>query len=414
MERKINEPCVFKTGFTLAEVNLIKYPFNLLSNNRLDKLLEEAARKKKSHIACELIMPDGTKRVWRVNPSIELGYTRPFDKKVFMTILKLVTDEGLPPPVVWELGSLRRVCQTMGLEDCGRNKRLVKESLIRISQTAIYAEVFYLKERGEFWREKPGSLGGSFTLWNVIWRGEKLPNGEIADSIYLAFNIPFIWSLQAYYVCPLDYEYWLSLPPLAQRLYELTGRRFYGLTLSEYARYDYEELCQLLPLQPQKYLSDAKRILDRAHDILKSTGWFSKVQWVIKKAPKNKRPWEILYYPGPRAKEEIAQAKERLAKLRQLGLSPVDIETELMEKARIEYFVDEIEKITGDTHSKATYIKIVKALPDDVLWRFLSELKADYLHGPLTVRESLAAIFMDKVKRYCQEHGLDIGIKFKT
>jgi len=47
-----------------------------------------------------------------------------------------------------------------------------------------------------------------------------------------------------------------------------------------------------------------------------------------------------------------------------------------------------------------------------VIWRFLSELKADYLHGPLKVRKSLAAVFMDKVRRYCEEHEIDIGIKF--
>jgi hypothetical protein len=78
----------------LVETNLLKYPFNLLLNNRLDELLEEAAKRKKSHIVCEVLMPDGTKRVWMVNPSIQFGYPRPFDKKVFITVLKLVSDEG--------------------------------------------------------------------------------------------------------------------------------------------------------------------------------------------------------------------------------------------------------------------------------------------------------------------------------
>lgn len=35
------------------------------------------------------------------------------------------------------------------------------------------------------------------------------------------------------------------------------------------------------------------------------------------------------------------------------------------------------------------------------------------IHGPLGVNKSPAAIFMDKVRRYCQRHNLDIGIKFK-
>lgn len=401
-------------GLALAEVNLLKYPFALLLNNRLDEFLEEAAKRRKTHILCEVELPDGSKRIWQVNPSIQFGYPRPFDKKVLFTVFKLVTDEGFPPPPIWKLGSLRRICQTMGIQDAGENKRLVKESLLRISQTSIYTEVFYLRDRDGFWQERPNSVGGSFTLWNVVWRGEKLPDGKVAEAIYLIFNIPFIWSLQAFYVCPIDYYYWLNLPPLAQRLYEITGRKFYGLEKSEYIRYSYLELCRLLPIKPQEHLSDAKRVLNRAHKVLKDTGWLAKVQWTGTKTRKFSaaEPWEILYYPGPRAKEEVAQAKNRLARV--LPYYELNLEEEIERQARIENIVSEIEHVTGDRHSRPTYYRIARNLPEDVIWRFLSELKADYLYGPLKVKTSLAAIFMDKIKRYCQERGIDIGIKFET
>jgi hypothetical protein len=405
---------VYKMGLALVETNLLKYPFNLLLNNRLDELLEEAAKRKKSHIVCEVLMPDGTKRVWMVNPSIQFGYPRPFDKKVFITVLKLVSDEGIPPPPIWRLGSLRRICQTMKIQDSGKNKKLVKESLLRISQTSIYAEVFYLKDKKEYWKEKPDTIGGSFTLWSVYWKGESLPNGEYADSIYLHFHIPFIWSLQAFYVCPIDYDYWLSLPPLAQRIYELTGRKLYALEDSEYISYSYPELCQLLPIMPQKYLSDAKRVLDRAHKVLKETGWFSRVQWIgtNKRTLCEEAPWKILYYPGERAKQEMALARKRIVELQPSLKSGIDAEEIFYDDFIKENLIQEIERITGDKHSRPTYWKIVKGLPEEVIWRFLSELKADYLHGPLKVRKSLAAVFMDKVRRYCEEHEIDIGIKF--
>ncbi|MEM1562821.1 MAG: hypothetical protein QXV75_07555, partial [Candidatus Bathyarchaeia archaeon] len=155
-------------------------------------------------------------------------------------------------------------------------------------------------------------------------------------------------------------------------------------------------------------------VLNRAHKILKDTGWLAKVQWLGVKARKlsKEEPWEILYYPGARAKEEVAQAKRRVAQL--LPYYEFHLEEEIERQARIENMVYEIERITGDKHSRATFYRIARSLPEDVIWRLLSELKADYLYGPLKIKTSLAAIFMDKVKRYCQEHGIDIGIKFET
>jgi len=165
---------------------------------------------------------------------------------------------------------------------------------------------------------------------------------------------------------------------------------------------------------PQKYLSDAKRVLDRAHKVLKETGWFSKVQWtgMNKRTLSEETPWKILYYPGERAKQEITLARKRIAEMQPALKSRIAVEEIFYEDFAKENLIQEIERITGDKHSRPTYSKVVRGLPEEVIWRFLSELKADYLHGPLKVRKSLAAVFMDKVRRYCEEHGIDIGVKF--
>lgn len=407
---------LFKNGLVLFETNLLKYPFSLLSKNNLKKLLQEAAKTQKSHIACEVQMPDGSRRIWQVNPNITTGYTHPFDKQVLVTVLKLVTDEGFPPPILWRLGSLSRICRTMKISDKGVNPRSVKESLLRISATNIYTETFWLKDKKEYWCERPERIGGSFTPWSVLWKGDKLLDGQVADSIYLTFNVPFLLSLQAFYVSPLDYDYWLSLPPLAQRIYELTGRKFYGLADSDYARYEYGELCQLLPIQPQRKFSDAQRILDRGHKVLKKTAWLEGSRWEGERRRGKlipNEPWAIRYYPGPRAEAEIAEAEKRLARFQQWKerqLISLDAESVV----QLHSLVQEMERATGDTHSRGAFTKIAKGLPQQVIWRFLSEIKADHLHGPLGVKRSPSAILMDKVRRYCQDRKLDIGIKFKA
>lgn len=387
----------------LSEINLLRYPFCILSNNNLQELLETSARERQSHIVYRHTEPDGTMRVWDVRPNTVLGYTSPFDKAVLMTVLKLVTNDGFPPPQVYRLGSLNRICQTMKLRNTGPNLKRIKDALTRISSTAIYAETFYLKKKKTYWQAQTESKGGSFTLWGVFWKNDRLPDGALADTIYLQFNAPFILSLHDYYVKPLDYDYWLSLPPLAQRIYELTSLKFYGLKDSPYIAFDYPELCQALPIIPQKHLSDAKRILERAHERLAHDGWLNKVDWSSAQAKHTfnpKAPWVIRYYPGPRAQAELNQAKERLHRFQMLKQG----QEELPPWQDVQVWVTELMDMLKDSKgkNKGYYVKIGKLivqgkLRSNLVWEALHNAKTEDLEGRL--EKGRSAYFTDYLKR---------------
>ncbi|MBA7581938.1 hypothetical protein ES708_23855 [subsurface metagenome] len=72
-------------------------------------------------------------------------------------------------------------------------------------------------------------------------------------------------------------------------------------------RFKYATLCQLLPVTPHRYFSDAKWQLNFAHDELKDTGFISEYRWE-KNGNDN---WLISYWPGERAKEEIRRAETK-------------------------------------------------------------------------------------------------------
>jgi hypothetical protein len=57
------------------------------------------------------------------------------------------------------------------------------------------------------------------------------------------------------------------------------GLRFRGLRNSTYTRYEYDHLCQTLPITPQRSLKDAKKVLAPHHDKLYKTGFLAKVEW---------------------------------------------------------------------------------------------------------------------------------------
>ena len=66
--------------------------------------------------------------------------------------------------------------------------------------------------------------------------------------------------------------------------------------------------------------------------------------------------------------------------------------------AHIQYLVERILDVCRDTKSARFYGQVARALPDDVIFRFLSQIKAD---GTVKNR---GAVFTSKVKQYASRH----------
>lgn len=396
----------------LSEINLLRYPFCIISKNQVPELWNEATQKKRSHIIYEVTDSKGNKRVWKVNPTLEYGYNTPFDKKVLTTVQKVVTDDGFPPPILYKLGSLRRLCKAMKKTPNGRNIKRIRESLIRISATNIYTETFYLKRSNGYWKAQQRRQGGSFSLWSVFWREDELPIGQVADAVYLQFNVPFILSLQDFYVKPLDFDYWLGLPPLAQRLYEVTGLKFYGLKDSGYISFSYLELCQALPIKQQHYLSVARRILERAHRKLMETNWLQQVEWV---EDEQTDEWIIRYYPGLRAYQELAQSRERLRRFQAMRQRQAELPEWQDVQAWANLLTEELQDARGK--NRGFYIKIGRLISQgrirqDFIWEAVSNAKVEDREG--NVKKSRSAFFTDYLKRRLKERGQDLNQLLKA
>jgi len=417
---KADVPQLFQEGPALSEINLLRFPLTLLFRPNTQSAKELVEQMSIRYVALE---EPGSERVWEVNPHQRYGVLTAVDKKVIVTVQKLVTEDGFPPQMLYRLGSLKRLCRTMQLGVTGPNIERIRDSLIRISATNIYTELFYLKDDDEYWggavnrKQGTGQAGGSFALWNVFWRNDPLPTGEKADCIYLQFNAPFILSLQAFYVKPIDYNFWLSLSPLAQRIYELSGLKFYGQKNSPYITYEYPQLCSLMPIKAQQYLSDAKRILKRAHRQLEDADWFDNVEWVVpdkQRSFNSDRPWVLRYYPGPRAKAEVAQAKERLHKFQQKQLR----ENSVDDWHYVRGWTLQLGEILEDSTGRNTgfYTKIAKLvvsgkIDDSLVWEAAHTAKVEDHEG--NISENRSAFFTDYLKRRLNERNKDLNTLLK-
>lgn len=270
-----------------AEVNMLNFPFFLLTNRdghkRADTVYEFE----------EQVGQEKVRRVWRVTASNRFGHPVPYDKNVFRAIEAIIDSQGYPVqnPVKF---STYELLKKMGEGIGGRQYDLVRQSINRIVATTIIAEnVFWRKARRSWHTE-------TFHIYErCVHQGEQVEGGRMADKNHLYLHHLYLESINARFVKPLDYEYYKGLErPMAKRLYELLGYKFYGAIKndSEMLIFHYNTLCQLLPMKPQPYLSLAKRCLTPAHEELIRTGFLADVTWA---------KWKIYYTAGPRMFREI-------------------------------------------------------------------------------------------------------------
>jgi len=290
---KIDLPKMINT-----EVNLLIFPFFILE--RKSKKLETEYRDivKRGNEKIEII--------WNVSANTKYGYPGLFDREVHKVIEQIISeilkkDGEIKNPISFSIYDL---CNRIGITTSGgKNYRKVKEALERIRMTGIKSEgAFYHKGKKE-WISKVFGLYDS-----IIFRGEKLEDGSIAEKNLLYLGNIYLQSLNSFNIKPIDYTYWRSLESkIASRLYEILGIKFYGVRNKKegFIRYKYSTLCQLLPVTPHEYISEAKRQLNPGNNELRDTGFISKYEW----SENGNNDWLIYYWPGERAKEEMKRAK---------------------------------------------------------------------------------------------------------
>jgi hypothetical protein len=380
-----------ETELTKAEVNILLLPVFFLARKGQKGIIEYRTKIAREEGETDLI--------WRVYPG-SLGPLGPFEKDVFRAMEYLIMRRPFPieNPIPFSIYDLRKA---MGLSDSGKIYSDIKTALLKIAQVTVHSKhAFYSKKR-RAWVEDV------FHLYErIVFDGEQLPDGSIAETNFLWLGSWYLESLNAFYLRPFDYRFYRSLEsPVAKRLYEILGVKFQRAKEKgeEFVRYHYSDLCQLLPLTRQVFLSKAQEKLAPGHKELEAAHFLAGVEWL----PLREEDWIVRYWPGPRAFREIEEVRHRTE------WAPSWIVDEAYERAETEayirgfasYLAEELE----DPGSYAFYERLARlarrnAALEDLIYRVLSEVKDDFRRG--RVRKSKGAAFTDRLKRACLERGL--------
>ena len=242
---------------------------------------------------------------WEVSASKKYGEPGPLAYKLDTLLVNREIDESRPNiPEVIKLGSLRDICEAIGISPEGKNTQLVKKALHQNASAYITANIDY---RGNDGSERSFEFGAS--RYEVIFLGQKLPSGSKADAVYIILHRTFREFLSQAKTRPLDFAYLKSLPPAAQRLYELLSFQIFAALKhgNPRAKYLYSDFCQYAPLTRYDEWEKVKKQLYKIHQPHKQSGYITKIEFEETSGEDGRPDWVMWYTPGRKAKREYKE-----------------------------------------------------------------------------------------------------------
>lgn len=299
-----------------AEANLIRFPFFDLSPRA------RAATRDRIEVIEVQPQLDGSKleTVWRVSRNVDSVFPGELARRLHREVVERAICE-LPRPV-WNpirLGSYRDICRTLKMQIGGRTAKQIDSALLSIVTTSVFSKnTFFLKNQ-------KGYLNEAFHIYDrVVFVGQPLPDGQVADSIYVVLGSWYLENINASYVVPLDFDYLRSIRgPVASRMYELFHHWFFVSLRGGHPTIErrYSTLCSYFPLTRQDTLWKAKKQLREAHVQHHQNGYLASLpEW--RPIRGTRKDWTIVYTAGKRALDERRRNQSRRG---QDALSPDEL-----------------------------------------------------------------------------------------
>jgi hypothetical protein len=237
---------------------------------------------------------------WKVEPNSAAGRPGQLAYHLDTWVINRRLDElGRPIPRLIRIGDLREIARDLGH---GGDTNAIKRAFEQNASTFIRAKVAYRTKDGT-----EETLEGYFNRYNAFFRGQRLPGGHAAETVYISLNDPYFGLLNNSPRRPLDYQYLRQLAPASQRFYELVSPKFFAAIKNGHpnAWLRYSDYC----LRAVQKRQDSRRrmqiqmaVVHRPH---LRAGYLTDVAYRPATSPDGSRDWIISYTPGPRARAEF-------------------------------------------------------------------------------------------------------------
>jgi hypothetical protein len=203
-----------------------------------------------------------------------------------------------PLPRLVRIGDLREIAREL---KHGGDTNAVRQAFEQNVTTFIRAKVTY-RTRGK----GKETLEGYFNRYSVFYRGNPLPGGGRAETVYIGLNDPYYDLLNRSEIRPLNYAYLRRLTPAAQRFYELLSPKVFAALRNGYpvAWIRYSEYCRYAVQKRQPTRGRMQAQLARVHGPHRKSGYIATVTYRPSQSHDGSKDWIIEYEPGPTARAE--------------------------------------------------------------------------------------------------------------
>jgi hypothetical protein len=239
---------------------------------------------------------------WEVSYNKKYGDARQLAYKLDTIVINRKIDElARPLPKIIRLGSLREIGKDLGLS-AGKPIVNLRKAFLQNAFAGIDAKLKYKTIDGA-----ERSLTAGFTRYSVIFTGERLPDGNKADAVYLILNEPYWEVLNNAPTRPLDYAYLKVLAPAAQRFYEIVSFKIYAALKYRHptAKISYSEYCTFSAQQRYVDYDHVKKQMYKIHRLHLKSGYLKKVSCDAARDSDGNPDWLFHYTPGPKAVAEF-------------------------------------------------------------------------------------------------------------
>jgi hypothetical protein len=254
---------------------------------------------------------------WDVSHNSKYGQPGPLAYKLDTLIINRRLEEACRPvPRVIRLGSLNDICRELGSVESGKNTNHIKIALHQNASAYITAKTRYRQSNGT---ERSIEFGD--TRYAVVFTGERLPDGRVADAVYIVLHDFYREILDNAITRPLDYGYLRELTPAPQRFYELLSYQMYAALKHDRARAKlvYSEFCTHAPQTRYMEFDGVKKQMHKIHSVHRKSGYIAKIDYEQTTDGDGKPDWIMFYMPGPKARAEFRTFTKR-------GATTLDIE----------------------------------------------------------------------------------------
>lgn len=237
---------------------------------------------------------------WKAEPNPAVGRPGQLAYHLDTWVINRRLDEiPRPLPRLIRIGDLREIARELGQ---GGDTNAVKRAFEQNAATFIRAKLTYRCQGGG-----EETLEGYFNRYTVFYRGQALPGGRRAETVYISLNDPYYGLVNRSTRRPLDFAYLRQLPPAAQRLYELVSPRIFAAIKNRHqtAWMRYSDLCALAVLTRCETKRRMQIQLAAVHRPHVRSGYIERIAYRAVTADDGQSDWIIDYVPGPRARREF-------------------------------------------------------------------------------------------------------------